>query len=146
MLTTFIILGLLFIVIGALVIRAYLRMKNIRHVKDSERVVLLDKTNFQHRTRAGWVLVDFWAAWCTPCKLMVPVLNDLSEEFSGKVTIAKLNIDESPAIASKFNVKSIPTMILFKNGKPVDRFTGVKTRDYLSKQLERRVNYLYFRS
>jgi thioredoxin 1 len=73
-----------------------------------------------------------------PCKLMVPVLNDLAEEVDGRVTIAKLNVDEAKATASKFAVRSIPTLILFKNGKELHRFVGVKTKDYLVKELDRR--------
>ena len=76
-----------------------------------------------------------------PCKLMVPVLNELAEQGDGKVTIAKLNVDESKATAAKFSVRSIPTMILFKNGREIHRFVGVKTREYLSKELDRRTTY-----
>jgi thioredoxin 1 len=72
---------------------------------------------------------------------MVPVLNELAEETGGKVTIAKLNVDESKATAARFRVRSIPTMILFKNGKEVHRFVGVKSKDYLLKELDRRITY-----
>jgi thioredoxin 1 len=72
---------------------------------------------------------------------MVPVLNDLAEAVDGKVTIAKLDVDESKVTASKFAVRSIPTMILFKNGKEIHRFVGVKTKDYLMKELDRRTAY-----
>jgi len=70
------------------------------------------------------VLVDFWAAWCGPCKMAEPVLEELSDEFKGKIAIAKLNVDENPAIAQKFGVMSIPTTILFKEGKELDRQVG----------------------
>lgn len=70
------------------------------------------------------VIVDFWAPWCQPCKLAEPVLEELSETYKDKMSITKLNVDESPAIASQYDVMSIPTTILFKEGKEVGRQTG----------------------
>ena len=124
-----------------LIFRAKNKMKQLRDVKDSEKVKILSDQNFQNRVKTGFVLVDFWASWCMPCKLMVPVLNELAEETDGKVTIAKLNVDESKATASKFAVRSIPTLILFKNGKEIHRFVGVKSKDYLLKELDRRTAF-----
>jgi thioredoxin 1 len=138
---TLIILGVFIVLVAFLVIRAKSHMNRLKDVKDSEKVRILTDQNFSAKTRTGSVLVDFWASWCMPCKLMVPVLNELAEETDGKVTIAKLNVDEARNTASKFNVRSIPTMILFKNGKEVHRFVGVKTKDYLLKELDRRTTY-----
>ncbi|WP_407048588.1 thioredoxin TrxA [Methyloraptor flagellatus] len=70
------------------------------------------------------VLVDFWAEWCGPCKMIAPSLDEISTEMKGKVTIAKLNIDENPNIAVKYGVRSIPTLILFKDGKPAATQVG----------------------
>ena len=70
------------------------------------------------------ILVDFWAPWCQPCKLAEPVLEELSEAYKDKLSIAKLDVDESPALASQYDVMSIPTTILFKEGKEVGRQTG----------------------
>jgi thioredoxin 1 len=135
---TFIILGALLIIVAFLVIRAMNRMKSLKNVESSEKIVDLNDQNFAAKTRNGVVLVDFWAAWCMPCKLMVPVLNELAEEVGPKVTIAKLNVDEAKATAAKFAVRSIPTMVLLKNGKEIHRFVGVKTKDYLARELDRR--------
>jgi len=134
---TFIILGVLFAVVGFLVFRAYMRMKNIKSVPESEQIKTLTDQNFKNQIKNGLVLVDFWAAWCMPCKLMIPVLNELAEESDSKVTIAKLNVDKARATASKFSIRSIPTCILFKNGKEVERIVGVKTADQLRKQISR---------
>jgi len=135
---TFIVLGIAAFVFTLLLVVAKRKMGSIQSVPNSPKVVNLTDQNFSNKIKAGVVLVDFWAAWCGPCKLMGPVLNDLAEEVDGKVTIAKLNVDEAKATASKFSVRSIPTLILFKNGKEIHRFGGVKTKDYLLKELDRR--------
>ncbi|MBE7733458.1 thioredoxin [Devosia faecipullorum] len=83
------------------------------------------------------VLVDFWAEWCGPCRAIAPVLDELSSELEGKVKIVKLNVDENPGIAAQYGVRSIPTMILFKNGEAADMKIGAGTpKAGLSKWLE----------
>lgn len=85
------------------------------------------------------VLVDFWADWCGPCKMIAPVLDELAKDFSGKITVAKLNIDESPMTPGKFNVRSIPTLILFKDGKPVDQQLGAQPKSKLSAWIDSKI-------
>lgn len=87
------------------------------HVTDSnfEQTISTNKT----------VLVDFWATWCGPCRALAPTIVELAKEYTGKVLIGKLDVDENPATAEKFQVFSIPTMILFKDGKEVDRLVGL---------------------
>jgi thioredoxin 1 len=120
-----------------LVIRAKNRLKSIKDIPDSQKVRVLNDQNFSRTIKTGTVLVDFWAAWCMPCKLMVPVLNDLAEEMDGKVTVSKLNVDESKKTASQFGIRSIPTIILFRNGKEIKRIVGVKNKEYLLRELDR---------
>ena len=84
--------------------------------------------------RKDTVLVDFWAPWCAPCKMLAPALNDLAEEDHDNCTIAKLNVEQHQQLAQKYNVRNIPTMILFRDGKEVKRFTGVKTKNFLVKE------------
>ena len=85
----------------------------------------------------GPVVVDFWAEWCGPCRAIAPVLDELSTELSGKVKIVKLNVDENPAIAAQYGVRSIPTMILFKGGQAADMKIGAGTpKAGLAKWLE----------
>ena len=82
------------------------------------------------------ILVDFWASWCGPCKMAGPELEAAEAELAGKVIVAKVNIDELPALTSRFNVKAVPTFIVFKGGKEVSRFTGYKTRKDLVAAVE----------
>lgn len=75
------------------------------------------------------VLVDFWAAWCGPCKMVAPIIEKLAEEYEGKVSVCKVNVDEEAALASEYAVVSIPTIIIFKGGKPTEKLVGVRSFD-----------------
>ena len=77
------------------------------------------------------VLVDFWAEWCGPCRMIAPVLDEMSKEMEGKLKIGKVNVDEEQELAVKFNVMSIPTLLLFKGGKPVTQIVGAMSKDQL---------------
>jgi len=134
---TLIILAILFAGVGFLIFRAYMRMKSIKSVPESDRIKILTDKNFKSQISKGLVLVDFWAAWCMPCKLMVPALNELAEEPEIGATIAKLNVDEASSTAAKFGIRSIPTSILFRNGKEVGRLVGVKSADQLRKEIKK---------
>ncbi len=83
------------------------------------------------------VLVDFWAEWCGPCKMMGPVLDDLAPVFEGKLKIGKLNVDENQDAPSQFGIMNIPTMIVFKGGKEAERIVGAMSKSDLQKKLER---------
>jgi thioredoxin 1 len=82
------------------------------------------------------VLVDFWATWCRPCLMVAPILEEMTGEYDGKLTIAKLDVDQNPETASKYHVMSIPTMILFKQGKPVTNIVGYKPKAQLKKDVD----------
>ena len=81
------------------------------------------------------VLVDFWAEWCGPCKMIAPILDEIATEQADKLSIAKLNVDEAPAVARRFEVMSIPTLILFQDGQPTKRLIGAKGKAQLLEEL-----------
>ncbi|MBZ0161283.1 MAG: thioredoxin [Notoacmeibacter sp.] len=96
--------------------------------------VKVDKSNFQSNVleSAEPVVVDFWAEWCGPCKMIAPALEEIATEMGGKVKIAKLNIDENPELAAQFGVRSIPTLMLFKGGEVADMKVGAAPKTALS--------------
>tara|TARA_B100001142_G_scaffold298434_1_gene321592 strand:+ start:583 stop:939 length:357 start_codon:yes stop_codon:yes gene_type:complete len=82
------------------------------------------------------ILVDFWAEWCGPCKMIAPAVHDLAEEYTGKLNVAKVDIDNSPEIATKYGIRSIPALIFFKDGKPVDQVIGALPKGALKKKID----------
>jgi len=113
----------------------YRKMKNIPEVANNPKIKVLSDKNFQHQIKNGVTLVDFWASWCLPCKMMAPVLNDVADELTGNAYVAKLDVELNQIIAAKYNIRNIPTMVLYSDGKEVSRFVGAKSKDFLLKQI-----------
>ena len=95
----------------------------------------LTNKNFDSVIGNGVTLVDFWADWCGPCKMQAPVIDELGDKYEGKVTVAKLTVDDEPSIAARFGVMSIPTLIVYRQGEEVTRRVGVQSMDQLETML-----------
>ncbi|MBN2272879.1 MAG: thioredoxin [Bacteroidales bacterium] len=133
--TAIIIIGFILVGLALLFFVARARMKNIPLVADHEKILMLTDKNFNHQTKNKIVLVDFWAGWCAPCRMMAPVLNELAGELTGNFYVGKVDIEKYQVLAQQYNIRSIPTMVLFKNGKEMNRFVGIKNKEFLMKQI-----------
>ena len=111
------------------------KIKNMPVVADHQKIKQLTDQNFNQQIKKGVILVDFWASWCAPCKMMAPVLNELSEALTDNKSVGKVNVEIARAVSSQYNIRSIPTMVLFKDGKEVNRFVGIKSREFLLKEM-----------
>jgi thioredoxin 1 len=130
-------IGLLFAILGAYLYIAYKKMKNIPEFEVHSAIKELNDQNFQAQVKNGVTLVDFWASWCMPCKMMAPILNETAEVLGNSASIGKLDVETNRASSAKYSVRNIPTLILFKNGKEINRFVGVKTKDFLLKEIHK---------
>jgi len=111
------------------------KIKNMPVVADHQKIKQLTDQNFNQQIKKGVILVDFWASWCAPCKMMAPVLNELSDVLTDNKSVGKVNVEVARAVSSQYNIRSIPTMVLFKDGKEVNRFVGIKSKDFLLKEM-----------
>lgn len=116
---------------------SYKKIKNTPEAETHASIRNFTDQNFQAQIKNGVTLVDFWAGWCMPCKMMVPILNEVAEEIGDSAKIAKLDVEANRGSSAKFGVRNIPTMILFKNGKEINRFVGAKTKSFLVNEINK---------
>ncbi len=133
--TTLIVIGVVIVAVFIFRTIAMAQMKKTPLVADHEKVLTLTDQNFQQKTKNKVVLVDFWATWCAPCRMMAPVLNDVASELNGNSHVGKVDIQQYQSLANQFKVRSIPTLILFKNGTEINRFVGIKSKEFLLKEI-----------
>ena len=104
----------------------------------STKPVHVNDSNFGDTiAKNSLVLIDFWAAWCGPCRALAPTVEDLAGQYAGKILVGKLNVDENPSTAERFQVCSIPTLVMIKNGKEVDRVVGCVPKDHIETMLKK---------
>ena len=101
-------------------------------------IITITDDNFEREVikKEELVVVDFWATWCGPCRAISPVIDELANQYEGKVTVGKINVDEQRNLAAKYKVMSIPTVMLFKNGEVVDKVVGLRSREDLEELIE----------
>tara|TARA_B100000902_G_C27203809_1_gene860488 strand:+ start:369 stop:692 length:324 start_codon:yes stop_codon:yes gene_type:complete len=104
-------------------------------------VIELNDSNFENEVVKSDlpVLVDFWAEWCGPCKMIAPSVEKISEEYSDKLKVGKLDVDSNPNISSTFGIRSIPTLLIFKNGSPVDQIVGAVSKEVISSKVDNHI-------
>ncbi len=108
----------------------------------SERILHLTDDNFDEEIKkvSGPLLVDFWAAWCGPCKAVAPVLEQLANEMAGKATVGKVNVDENGDLSNLFGIRSIPTLMIFRDGRVVDQMIGAAPKDQIRRMVEKHLS------
>jgi thioredoxin 1 len=105
----------------------------------SKEVVFTD-SNFEEHTKENVVLIDFWAPWCSPCRVQGPIVDQVAEKFAGQAAIGKMNVDENQATPGRFGIRAIPTLILLKDGREITRFTGIQQENILVEAVTNALN------
>jgi thioredoxin len=102
----------------------------------SDKVKTFTDSNFDVEIKNGVTLVDFWAEWCGPCRRLAPTVEALATEYDGRITVAKMNVDENPNTPGRFMIRGIPTMLIFKNGELADQIVGLVGKEEITKKLD----------
>jgi thioredoxin 1 len=105
----------------------------------TEKVQTFTDGNFDEVTKTGVVLVDFWAEWCGPCRRLAPTVDALASDFDGRAVVGKLNVDENPSVAGRFQIRGIPTLLIFKDGQLADTIVGLASKEDLAGKLEKQL-------
>jgi thioredoxin 1 len=106
----------------------------------SDKVKTFTDGNFDQETKDGVVLVDFWAEWCGPCRRLAPTVEALAGDFDGRMTVAKLNVDENPSVPGRFMIRGIPTLLLFKDGQLAETLVGLASKEDITRLIEKHLS------
>ena len=117
------------------ILYSFIKAKRRMNRPASENVKILDDANFDTTVKSGVSLVDFWAAWCGPCKVQGPIVDEVADEMVDKANVCKVDVDQNQRISQKYGIRNIPTILILKDGKPVEKFVGVKPRNVLIKAI-----------
>jgi len=131
-----VLLGVLIVMFVWAFYKRYRSLKNYNPEDDSDKLVILNDANFKSTISKGVTLVDFWAEWCTPCKIQGPIVSEVAEEMADQAKIAKLDVQNNQNSAKTLGIRNIPTIIVFKDGKVFQKFVGVKTKSVLLKAVK----------
>jgi thioredoxin 1 len=102
----------------------------------SDKIKTFTDSNFDEEVKTGVVLIDFWAEWCGPCRRLAPTVDALATEYDGRITVAKMNVDENPNVPSRFMIRGIPTLLIFKNGELADQIVGLAAKEEIARKLD----------
>jgi thioredoxin 1 len=105
----------------------------------AENVKIFTDSSFDSEIKTGVTLVDFWAEWCGPCRRLAPTVDALATEYDGRVTVAKMNVDENPNVPGRFMIRGIPTMLIFKDGQLADQIVGLVPKEEIAKKLDQQL-------
>lgn len=103
----------------------------------SDKVKTFTDSSFDNEIKSGVVLVDFWAEWCGPCRRQSPIVESLAQDFDGRATVGKMNVDENPSVPSRFMIRGIPTLLVFKDGQLAETLVGLAGKEDISKLIEK---------
>lgn len=118
-------------------LRELMRLKEKKQEMSAKPVHMRDSNFNQMVNKHSLALIDCWASWCGPCVVIAPMIEELAKEYAGKVLVGKLNVDENPSTAGRFQILGIPTLLIMKNGKEVDRIVGVVPKNHIEARLKK---------
>ena len=129
-------IGILLVLLVAALYKRYRLLKNLENAPENEKVIKLTDASFQKITSKGISLIDFWAPWCAPCKILGPTINELADEYGDRMNICKMNVDENRKTSTELKIRGIPTVIIMRDGEIVGHFVGVKPKYVYAKALK----------
>jgi thioredoxin len=120
-----------------LLLTVFLNVSCNNNNASEKNIILLTQDNFDKTKSEGIVLVDFWATWCKPCRIQGPIVAEIAEQYKGKLTVGKCDIDQNRDLADTYNIQSIPTLIIFKDGAPIETLIGLQSKGSMEELIDK---------